>query len=224
MGTSFVLSSLAAVLLGTIASCRAGSFIDNLVVASALVGYSTPPFWMGLIAIITLALGLGWFPTGGMVDVRSTTSGLARWLDIAHHLAMPALALGFFQLALVTRLTRGSMLEVLRLDFITFARAKGISEKRVIYRHAFPNALLPVITVIGLRFGFVLAGAVLTETVFAWPGLGRLTVEAVSRRDFPILLGMLIITSVLVVLANLATDLVYVLINPRIRIGDRAPR
>lgn len=220
MGTAYTLSSLIGVLVGTIASRRAGSLTDNAAMVLALIGYSTPPFWTGLIAIIILSLGLGWFPSGGMVNVRSTASGFARWLDILHHLALPALALTFFYLALVTRLTRASMLEVLHRDFITFARAKGLSDSRVSYRHALPNALLPVITVIGLQFGFLLSGAVLTETVFAWPGLGRLMIEAVGRRDSPILLGMFIVTSVLVVLANLITDLVYVVINPRIRIGD----
>jgi peptide/nickel transport system permease protein len=167
------------------------------------------------------SLWLGWFPAGGMVDVRSTATGLARWLDILRHMALPALVLTFFFMGLVTRLTRGSMLEVLRSDYITLARSKGLSENRVIYRHALPNALLPVITVVALQFGYMLAGAVLTETVFAWPGLGRLVIEAAGRRDFPVLMGVFIISSGMMILANLVADLTYAIVNPRIRIGGR---
>lgn len=218
MGTAFTLAFVIGVFLGATAPRRPGSFTDNFVVVFALTGYSTPVFWTGLIALIVFSVGLGWFPSGGMVNVRSTSTGIAHWLDILHHLFLPVLVLTIFNLALITRLTRASMLEMLQKDFMTTAQAKGLSDNRVVYGHALPNALLPVVTVGGLQFGALLSGAVLTETVFAWPGLGRLMYEAVGRRDFPVLLGMLIVSALMVVVANLITDLIYVLINPRIRI------
>lgn len=218
MGTAFTLSLIIGVLLGANAPRRPGSLSDNLIVIFALTGYSTPVFWTGLIALIVFSVNLGWFPAGGMVNVRVAATGLPKILDIIHHLVLPVGILTIFNLALMTRLTRASMLEILRKDFITTAQAKGLTENRVLYRHALPNALLPVVTVGGLQFGAMLSGAILTETVFSWPGLGRLMFEAVGRRDFPVLLGMLIVSSFMVVAANLITDLIYVLINPRIRI------
>lgn len=215
MGTSFVLSSLIGVITGVVASTRPGSLRDNMITIFALVGYSTPVFWLGHIGILIFALRLGVLPSFGMSDPR-IEGGMAHTIDVAKHLVLPASVLTVFNMALISRLTRSSMLENLRRDFITTARAKGLSERRVIWRHALPNSLLPVITVIGLNFGFLLSGAVLTETVFAWPGLGRLMIEAVRARDTPVLLGLFIVTSVMVIIANLITDLAYVLINPRI--------
>lgn len=218
MGTAFTLALIIGVFLGVNAPRRPGSLGDNFVVIFALTGYSTPVFWTGLIALIVFAVNLGWFPSGGMVNVRIATTGLPKILDIIHHLILPVGILTLYNLALITRLTRASMLETLRKDFITTAQAKGLTENRVLYHHALPNALIPVVTVGGLQFGAMLSGAVLTETVFSWPGLGRLMFEAVGRRDFPVLLGMLIVSSFMVVAANLITDIIYVLINPRIRI------
>lgn len=218
MGTAFVLAFFIGVVLGANAPRRPGSLTDNTVVLVALTGYSAPVFWTGLIALIIFSVRLGWFPSGGMTNVRFDATGLAHVLDILYHLALPVFVLTVYNLALITRLTRASMLETLNQDFITTAKSKGLSDNRVVYRHALPNALLPVVTVGGLQFGALLSGAVLTETVFAWPGLGRLMFEAVGRRDFPVLLGMLIISSLMVVTVNLITDLIYVFINPRIRI------
>ena len=175
-----------------------------------------PVFWLGQIMLIVFALHLAWFPTQGMYSLRAPSQGLGRILDVAHHLVLPALTYSFYHLALIYRLTRVKMQEVMALDFITTARAKGVSEGRVVYRHALRNAILPVVTVIGLNFGFMLAGSVLTETVFAWPGMGRLLYEAIGARDYPVLMGLFTVLSVMVICANVLTDVVYALIDPRV--------
>lgn len=171
MGTAYVLAAIVGIALGVISAVRPRSWIDNLASLLSVIGYSVPAFWTSFLAILVFALGLRWFPAGGMVDVRSTATGFGRALDILNHMVLPVTVLTFFYSALIARLTRASMLEILQSDYIVMARAKGLSNLRVIFRHALPNALLPVITVIGLQFGDLLAGAVLTETVFAWPGL-----------------------------------------------------
>ena len=218
MGVAYLLSAIIGILLGTISSYRPGSLIDNASMIIALTGYSVPAFWTAFLAILLFSIKLGLFPVGGMVNVRVPSEGVAHIMDVLHHMVLPVLVLTFFFMALTTRLTRGSMLEVLHSDYITLARSKGLSEKRVIFRHALPNAIIPVLTILGLQFGYMLGGAVLTETVFSWPGIGRLMVESVGRRDFPLLMGIFITTSIFAIVANLITDLVYVLINPRIRV------
>ena len=148
--------------------------------------------------------------------------GFGRALDILNHMVLPVTVLTFFYSALIARLTRASMLEILQSDYIVMARAKGLSNLRVIFRHALPNALLPVITVIGLQFGDLLAGAVLTETVFAWPGLGRLIIDAAGQRDFPLLMGVFIMSASLAISANIITDLLYMVVDPRIRLSGKS--
>lgn len=204
-------------LLGARAARRPYSMTDNVASLVGLLGYSIPSFWLGMLLILVFSVNLGWFPVGGMMDVRTPATGLGLIVDRARHLVLPAMALGAFHLALITRLTRGSMLEVLQLDFITTARAKGLLERDVYRRHALRNALLPVVTAAGYTVGFLLAGSVLVETVFAYPGMGRLLYQALIARDFPLMLGVLIVVSVAVILANLVTDLIYGKIDPRIR-------
>ncbi|MGE3064682.1 MAG: ABC transporter permease [Hyphomicrobiaceae bacterium] len=216
MGTALVFSSVVGILLGVIAAQRPYSLRDHAATFVSLAGYSMPVFWLGQIMLIVFALQLSWFPTQGMYSLRAPSAGWGRIVDIAHHLVLPALTYSFYHLALIYRLTRVKMQEVLALDFIITARAKGVAERSVVYRHALRNALLPVVTVIGLNFGFMLAGSVLTETVFAWPGMGRLLYEAIGARDYPVLMGLFVVLSTLVIAANVITDIIYALIDPRV--------
>jgi ABC-type dipeptide/oligopeptide/nickel transport system permease component len=216
MGTALVLSSIFGIILGAIAARRPYSLTDNAATFAALAGYSMPVFWLGQLVLLLFALQLGWFPSQGMMSLRTPSEGWGRVLDIGHHLVLPALTYSVYNLTLIFRLTRSRMQETLAEDYIITARAKGVPENSVVYRHALSNALLPVVTVIGLNFGFMLAGSVLTETVFAWPGLGRLMYEAIMARDYPILMGLFIFISFLVIVANVVTDIVYALIDPRV--------
>ena len=216
MGTAIVVSTLIAVALGVVAALRPYSVLDNATTFMALAGYSMPVFWLGQLLLIVFALGLDWFPAQGMVSIRAPAEGFARVLDIAHHLVLPALTYSLYHLALMFRLTRAKMQEVLQQDFIQTARAKGLSESQMIFSHALRNAMLPIVTVLGLNFGFMLAGSVLTETVFAWPGTGRLLYEAILARDYPVLMGLFVCLSSMVVAVNLATDIAYALIDPRV--------
>jgi peptide/nickel transport system permease protein len=166
---------------------------------------------------VLFAVYLGWLPSGGYEDVGAGRSGLARAADIGRHLVLPAVTLALFTTALATRIMRASMVEVLRADYVRTAVAIGIAERRVVWRAAMPNAVLPLVTVIGLQVASLLGGAVLVETVFAWPGLGRLAFEAVTARDLNLLLGMLLLSSALVVATNMLVDLAYAALDPRIR-------
>jgi len=185
----------------------------------SVIGYALPVFWLGQMLMLIFSMKLGLFPAQGMLSLRYDLTLTEKVLDIAHHLVLPALTLAFFNLALIARLTRANMLQVLRLEYIIFARSKGISERAVVYRHALRNAVLPVVTVIGLNIKTLITGAVLTETVFAWPGLGRLTFDAIHARDYPVLMAMFVFVGVLVVIANLLTDIVYAWLDPRIRLA-----
>ncbi len=216
MGTALIISSLLGVLLGVLAARRPYGAVDNTATVAALAGYSMPVFWLGQLMLLLFSLQLGWFPTQGMYSLRAPSEGWGRVLDIAHHLVLPAACYSIYNLALVFRLTRVKMQETLALDFITTARAKGLAESRVVLVHALRNALLPVITVIGLNFGFMLAGSVLTETVFAWPGMGRLLYEAIGARDYPVLMGLFTVLSVMVIAANVLTDIAYAIVDPRV--------
>lgn len=205
------------ILLGIVAARRQNSGGDLFLSGLALLGWSVPVFWLGQLLIIACALKLGWFPTQGMLNLRAPTQGMARVLDVLWHLALPATALGMRFLALSTRMTRSSMVQVLRLDYMTTARAKGLPERVVLSRHALPNALLPVITIIGMNMGTMLTGSVLVEVVFAWPGMGRLLYDGVLARDYPLIIGIILIVSIVVVAVNLITDIVYAIVDPRIR-------
>ncbi len=190
------------------------SIRSNAITAVSLAGYSLPEFLIGQILIILFAITLGLFPTGGMYSVRGEFNTI---VDVLWHLALPAVSLAFGGLAIISRLTRASMLESLHQDYIVTARAKGLSERSVLYRHAFRNAMLPVITVISLRLSAMLAGDLLIEVVFSWPGLGRLLFDAMSKRDFPVIQGMFFLISVTVVTVTLFTDIIYARLDPRIR-------
>ncbi len=203
--------------LGVLASRRPNGLLSQAITALSLVGFSAPVFWTGMMLVILLASVFPVFPVSGMRSVESTVSGPADWLDVAHHLVLPALTLALVYLAQYSRLARASMLDVLGSDYIRTARAKGLADRVVLYKHALRNAVLPVVTMLGLQFGNVVAGAVLVETVFNWPGLGRLAFESVLRRDYPTILGVLLFSSIVVVVMNLVTDFVYRLIDPRIK-------
>ncbi len=218
LALSYTFAVTAGVFLGARAARRPYSATDHAASIIGLLGYSIPSFWLGMLLILVFSLHLGWLPVGGLMDVRSPSAGWAMVVDRARHLVLPVIALGAFHLALITRLTRASMFEVLTLDFITTARSKGLREADVFRRHALRNALLPVVTTAGYTIGFLLAGSVLVETVFAYPGMGRLLHQALLARDYPLMLGILLVVSVTVVAANLLTDLLYARIDPRIRI------
>jgi len=219
VGTAVSFAIVLGVLVGVFTARRPESPVSHGVTVFSLTGYSMPVFWTGLLLVIMFASNVQWFPVSGMRDVRLEGNWLEEWIDVAHHLVLPAITLGVIYLAQYSRLSRASMLEVLQSDYVRTARAKGLAERRVVYKHALRNAVIPVVTVAGLQFGQMLSGALLVETVFNWPGLGRLAADSVFQRDAPVLLGILILSSTLVVIINILTDIVYRLIDPRIRAG-----
>jgi peptide/nickel transport system permease protein len=186
---------------------------------ATLAGFSLPVFWVGHVFLLVFSLWLGWLPAQGMQSLREPLAGLPYIVDVFAHLVLPGTALALYNVALLSRLTRTAMVEVLEEDFIRTARAKGLPERRIVLVHAFRNVLLPLVTVVGANLGTLLMGAVLTETVFGWPGLGRLMYEGLYGRDYPLLMGVFLVVSVSVVIANLLTDLVYASLDPRIRLG-----
>jgi len=215
---TIVLSALAmslAVLIGipvgVISATRQYSFVDHATMVGALIGVSIPSFWLGLMLMILFALRLNVLPATGMATLSTGV-----WNAVKYAI-LPAITLGTGLAATITRLTRSSMLEVITQDYITTARAKGVHERMVVYKHALKNALLPVVTILGVQFGTLLGGSVITETIFAWPGVGRLAITAIQRRDYPMIQGDVLIISTLFILVNLTVDVLYCLINPRIR-------
>lgn len=202
-GSAVLIATLISIPLGVYTAINQNTWKDTAGMIFALFGVSMPNFWLGLMLIILFSQKLGWFPSGGR-------SGLAS-------LVLPAVTVGLGMAALIARTTRSSMLEVIRQDYIRTARAKGASEKRVIYKHALSNALIPIITVIGMQIANVLTGSVLAETVFSWPGVGRLVFESISKRDTPMVTGSIIMCSVLMVLVNLLVDIIYAYFDPRIK-------
>ena len=216
MTSALLVSSLAGIALGVTAARRADRPADLVVRVAALVCHAVPSFWLAQIAALTLALGTGLFPVQGISDARRAWTGWRYAADVVHHLALPALVLAANEVALITRLVRAGVLEALATDYIRTARAKGLPERAVV-RHASRNALLPVVTVIGGRIGMLFTGAVLVETVFAWPGLGQLLLSSIQTRDLPVLLALFLLVSLTVVLTNVVTDLGYAWLDPRIR-------
>ncbi|MBI1779624.1 MAG: ABC transporter permease [Proteobacteria bacterium] len=217
--TAFALALAGGIFLGVLAATHAGSWADSLITVLALGFYATPLFWVGLMLILLFSVNLGWVPAFGMEQVGQGLVGIERSLDIAHHLILPAITLGLFFVAIYARLTRASMLEVRDMDFVRTARAKGLSEHRIVRVHMLKNAILPVITFAGIQAGQLVGGSIVVETVFAWPGIGRLAFEALLQRDYNLLLGVFFLTSVMVVVFNLLTDLVYSLADPRIEVA-----
>jgi len=200
---SIIISVLLSIPIGIVSAVRQYSLFDNAGMVFALIGISMPSFWLGLMLIIMFALKLGWFPSGGASEWKS--------------IILPALTLGVASTASITRTMRSSMLEVIRQDYIRTAKAKGVGKAMVIIKHALRNALIPTLTVIGLEFGELLGGAILTETVFSWPGIGRLMVESIQRKDTPMVLGCIIVFSVAFSVVNLSIDILYAFIDPRIK-------
>ncbi|GAC1326777.1 MAG: ABC transporter permease [Chloroflexota bacterium] len=203
-GASMAIALCVGVPLGIGAATRRGSVWDNILMLGGLLGQSLPVFWLGLLLIMVFAVGLGWFPVAG-------TGG-------PQHVVLPAVKLGPFSTAYIARMTRSSMLEVLGRDYVRTARAKGLAPTTVLVRHALRNALIPLLTVVGLQFGALLGGAVITETIFAWPGVGRLTIQAIQAKDLPLVQACVLFLAVLFVAANLAVDILYAYLDPRIRL------
>ncbi|MBV7481447.1 ABC transporter permease [Bordetella sp. BOR01] len=224
MGCAFVFSIVLGVLLGVLAAqsryTQRRKWLDSAIMSAALVLYATPLFWLSLLAIILFSVMLGWLPAFGMESVGAGLSGMAHVLDVVRHLVLPTVSLGCFFMAIYARLTRASMLEVMGMDFVKTARAKGVPAGQIIRKHVLRNALLPVVTFAGIQLGQMAGGAVLTETVFGWPGIGRLMFDALLQRDYQVLLGVFLVTSVMVVVFNLITDLFYRCIDPRIELGS----
>jgi len=218
MGTAFVLSTGSGMLLGLLASMRVNSWRDNLISILALVAYATPLFWVGLMLILLFSIRLDWFPTSGMETVAAFYEGWNRVVDIAYHLVLPAITMSLFYLAIYTRLMRASMLEQASMDYVTAARAKGLTERQIAFKHILRNAVLPVVTMAGVQAGSLVGGSVIVESVFAWPGLGLLAFESLFARDLNLLLGIFIFSAVLVVVMNLIVDLVYTILDPRIQV------
>lgn len=217
-GTAFVISLVLGVLAGVLAASRVGRWSDTLISSIALLFYATPLFWAALMGVLLFSVTLGWLPPFGYETVGSNLTGLARMGDIAAHLVLPALSLGLFFMAVYSRMTRASMLEVAQMDFVKTARAKGLAPGVIERRHILRNALLPIVTLAGLQAGQLVGGAVLTETVFAWPGIGRLMFEALTQRDYNVLLGVFFISAAMVIVFNLITDVIYGIVDPRIRL------
>lgn len=227
---AMIFAILIGVVAGVISATKQYSVADYSVMGLALFGISMPVFWLGIMLMMIFGVFLGWLPIGGRIDLllpfQSITGFMvidsiitlngAAFISVLEHLILPAIALGTIPMAIIARTTRSSMLEVLRQDFIRTERAKGLSERKVIYKHAIRNAMVPVVTVIGLNFGLLLSGAILTETVFSWPGVGRLVVDAVYARDYPLVIGCILIFALVFVIVNLITDILYTYIDPRI--------
>jgi peptide/nickel transport system permease protein len=216
MGLALGLALVLGVVLGAVMAQWAGKWPDRVLSVLALLLYSTPGFWIGLLAIVLFSVHLGWLPSGGDVTVGANLHGLARVVDVMKHVLLPAATLASFFVAIYARLTRAAMLEVQRQDFVRTAHAKGLHPLRVSVRHVLRNALMPLTTMVGIHFGTLLGGAAVTETVFSWPGLGRLALDAVMARDFSVLLGVLLLSSLLVILANVVVDLLQAWLDPRI--------
>ncbi len=214
--SAFIISLTLGIAFGVAAAARVGKVSDSFLTTLALLFYATPLYWAALMAVLVFSVQLGWLPGFGYETVGSGYTGLARAWDILQHLILPALTLGLFFMAVYMRMTRASMLEVSQMDFVKTARAKGLSEHIIRRRHILRNALLPVVTLAGLQAGQLIGGAVLTETVFAWPGIGRLMFESLEARDYNTILGVFLVSAAMVILFNILTDIVYRLVDPRI--------
>jgi peptide/nickel transport system permease protein len=229
---AMIISSLLGVSLGIISAAKQYSWFDYASMLGSLFGVSMPVFWLGLMLMLVFALTLGWFPMSGRLGVdidldvitnfllldSILTGNWAAFKDVLMHLALPAMALSTIPLAIVARMTRSSMLEVLRQDYIKTARAKGLSEVKIVLKHALRNGLIPVVTVVGLQFGILLGGAILTETVFAWPGVGKWLFDGVVKRDYMVIQGGSLLVATVFVFVNLIVDVLYAIINPRISV------
>ena len=218
MATTLIISVSVGVLLGLLAATGLRKWRDNIISVLALVSYATPLFWLGLMLIIVFSIQLDWLPTSGMETIGAFNEGWDRVVDIARHLVLPAVTLSLFYLAVYTRLMRAAMLEQAGMDYVTTARAKGLSERRIAFGHVLRNALLPVITVAGIQTGGLIGGSVVVETIFGWPGLGLLAFQSLFARDLNLLFGIFFLSACLVVVVNVLVDLIYALLDRRIEI------
>ena len=217
MLSTVIFATVIGVILGVIAARKPFSLADGTATGIALAGYSIPEFWLGQILILIFAVWLDALPASGFRSIRENYTGFRAVLDMVQHMLLPILALSFRYMAITTRITRASLLEVMNSDYILAARARGLSETRVLWEHGLRAAALPVLTVIGYNFSFIVAGSALVETVFGWPGIGRLMYDSIFTRDYPVLLGILLLVSLTVILVNLLTDVAYALFDPRVR-------
>lgn len=219
MTASLGLAFIGGLVLGVTAARRVRSLTDHVIAVLALLGYAMPLFWLGLMLIVVFTLKLRLLPGAGMYTVGAADTLLGHAVDVLRHLILPAITLSLFYMATYTRLMRASMLEVSGMDYVRTARAKGVSERAIAYRHVLRNAILPMVTILGVQVGALLGGAVVVEVVFSWPGLGRLAFEGIFQRDLNLLLGILLLSSCLVIVVNLLTDVLYTWLDPRIELG-----
>jgi peptide/nickel transport system permease protein len=219
MGSQLIFVVLVGVPLGILAARKPYSKFDTAITSFSLIGVSMPVFWLGLLLLQIFSISLGLFPAQGMASLRVEEGLINQILDILHHLFLPALTLFLINLGLMTRITRTGMLEALRSEYIVAARSKGLLERTILFKHALKNSMLPILTIIGLQIGWMLAGAVLVETVFAWPGLGRLLYSSVGARDYPVVMGIFLLIALAVVLSNFIVDILYSVLDPRVRRG-----
>lgn len=228
---SMIIASILGIFIGVISAVKQYSWIDNISMVGALIGISMPVFWVGMMLMLIFSWKLGWFPVSGRIDLEVNFNTITQfylldsiitgnWIvfkNALSHLILPSLALATIPLAMIARMTRSTTLDVLNKDYVRTARAKGLKEKVVIWKHAFSNALLPVVTIIGLQFGSFIGGAVLTETVFARPGVGRLLIQGIHGRDFPVIQGAVLVIATFFVFINLIVDILYAYLNPKIK-------
>lgn len=216
MGVSLGAATVIGILLGTLAALRPRSLLDNLVSVVALTGYALPVFFLGQLLLLLFAIKLDLLPVQGMRTLRGAPEGFGAWLDVGKHLLLPSLALGTRFVAIDYRLMRTAMMEVMTFDYINVARAKGLAQLQIVWRHALRNALVPVVTMTGVNIGLLLSGAVLVEVVFGWPGIGRLMYDAIRQRDYPVLMGAFIVVSIMVTIGNLLADIVHAMLDARV--------
>lgn len=210
------IAALVGIGAGILAALGVGTMWDSLITGAALLCFAAPSFWLGLMLIILFAVQLEWLPVGDMRTIGGAERGWAMVADIARHLVLPSLSLGLFYAAVYTRVMRAAMLEVARMDFVRTAKAKGLGRARVVLAHMARNALLPVVTIMGLQMGTMLAGSITIETVFGWPGIGLLLLDSVMARNYPVVLGVLVLSATVVIVANIVVDLLYLRLDPRI--------
>lgn len=218
---SLILAAIFGVWLGSAASQRPSGWFDTVATSMTLVQYSLPVFWVGQILILVFAVNLGWLPAQGM-ETFGVSGGTADVVDIVKHMILPVLTITVYYMAIISRVSRSSLIEMRGQDFVLTARAKGLSANRVRWVHVLRNAAIPIVTVMGYSFGEALTGTILTETVFGWPGIGSLFIASITKRDYPVLEGVFIVTALTVILANLVTDVLYGIIDPRLRAVQRA--
>ncbi len=228
---ALLIAVVVGVLAGFLAAWKRNSWFDYTSMVGALVGVSIPIYWLGFMMIILFSLTLGWLPTSGRIEATMTLhsitgfylvdsliqGNMAAFKDVVRHLIMPAICLATVPMAIIARMTRSSMLEALNQDYVRTARAKGVSPAKIVFVHAFKNASIPIVTVVGIQFGYLMGGAILTETVFSWPGVGRWLLEGILARDFPVIAGGTLSVAALFVLVNLLVDVLYAFLDPRIR-------